>query len=72
MRESVSFAIIEGSMWYLLKIDVLISALVFGVAGLLILAIFAWETARKIAHAALRARKPATYTKLEQSFPRAA
>jgi hypothetical protein len=59
-------------MWYLLKIDVLISALVFGVAGLLIFAMFAWEMARNLAHAALRARKPATYTKLETSFPRAA
>ena len=59
-------------MWYLLKIDVLISALVFAVAGLLIFAMFAWETATKLAHAALRARKPATSTKLETSFPRAA
>jgi hypothetical protein len=37
-----------------------------------IFAMFAWEAARKLAHVALGARKPATYTKLERSFPRAA
>ena len=59
-------------MWYLLKIDLLIGALVFGAAGLVIFAMFAWEAARKLAHVALGARKPAIYTKLERSFPRAA
>ena len=33
-------------MWYLLKVDALIGTFVFSVAGLLILAIFAWEEAK--------------------------
>lgn len=59
-------------MLYLLKIDLLIGALVFGAAGLVIFAMFAWESARKLAHAALGFRKPATYTRVERSFPHAA
>lgn len=59
-------------MWYLFKVDGLIGAVVFGAAGLVILAMFGWEAARKLAHAALGTRKPATYTRLERSFTRAA
>jgi hypothetical protein len=35
-------------MWYLLKVDALIGAFVFSVAGLLILAIFTWEEAKAL------------------------
>ena len=59
-------------MLYLIKIDLLIGALVFGAAGLVIFAMFAWEAARKLAHAALGARKPESYTRLERTFPHAA
>ena len=59
-------------MWYLLKVDALIGAFVFGAAGLVIFTMFAWEAARKLAHAALGPRKPATYAKFGTSFPRAA
>ena len=32
-------------MWYLLRVDALIGAFVFGTAGLVIFAMFAWEEA---------------------------
>ena len=41
-------------MWYLLKVDALIGAFVFSGAGLLILAMFAWQEAK--AYAAARQR----------------
>jgi len=41
-------------MWYLLKVDALIGAFVFSGAGLVILAMFAWQEAR--AYAAARHR----------------
>ena len=56
-------------MLYLLKVDALIGALVFGAAGLVIFAMFAWETARKLAHAALGARKPGNLHKTRDIFP---
>lgn len=72
MPEFAWSATIGGKMWYLLKVDALIGALVFGAAGLVISAMFAWEAARKVADAALGARKRESYTKLGTSFPRAA
>jgi len=44
-------------MWYLLKVDVLIGAFMFSVAGLLILAMFAWQEARAYASALHRIYK---------------
>ena len=41
-------------MWYLLKVDALIGAFVFSGAGLVILAMFAWQEAK--AYAAARHR----------------
>ena len=41
-------------MWYLLKVDALIGAFVFSGAGLIVLAMFAWEEAK--AYAAARHR----------------
>jgi hypothetical protein len=41
-------------MWYLLKVDALIGAFVFSVAGLLIFALFAWQEAK--AYSAARHR----------------
>ncbi len=41
-------------MWYLLKVDALIGVFVFSVAGLSILAMFAWQEAK--AYAAARHR----------------
>jgi hypothetical protein len=41
-------------MWYLLKVDALIGAFVFSIAGFFILAMFAWHEAK--AYAAARHR----------------
>lgn len=41
-------------MWYLLKVNALIGGLVFSVAGLFVLAMFAWQEAK--AYAAARQR----------------
>ena len=38
-------------MIYMLKVNMLVAALVFGLAGVLILALFAWTEAKKYAHA---------------------
>jgi hypothetical protein len=35
-------------MWYLLKVDALIGALVFGAAGLVIFAMFAWHETKAL------------------------
>jgi hypothetical protein len=35
-------------MWYLLKVDAVIGALVFGAAGLVIFAMFAWHETRAL------------------------
>ena len=52
-------------MWYLLRVDALIGALVFGTAGLVIFAMFAWEEAKKLTRAAFGTHKPPTYTKFK-------
>jgi len=44
-------------MWYLLKVDALIGAFLFSVAGLLILAMFAWQEAKAYASAPNRIYK---------------
>jgi len=41
-------------MWYLLKVDALVAAFVFSIAGLLVLALFVYQEAR--AYAAARHR----------------
>jgi len=59
-------------MWYLLRVDALIGAFVFGTAGMVIFAMFAWEEAKKITRAAFRPHKPATYTKFRTASRHAA
>jgi len=44
-------------MWYLLKVDALIGAFVFSGAGLVILAMLAWEEAKALAAARHRVYK---------------
>lgn len=44
-------------MWYLLKVDALIGVSVFSVAGLFILALFAWQEAKEYAAARHRIYK---------------
>ena len=36
-------------MWYLLKVDALVAAVVFAPAGLIILALFAWQETKSAA-----------------------
>ena len=50
-------------MWYLLKVDALLGAFVFSGAGSIILAMFAWEEAKKLAHPLVGNRKTTTHTK---------
>jgi hypothetical protein len=59
-------------MWYLLRVDALIGAFVFGTAGLVIFAMFAWEEAKKLARAAFGPHKPATDTKFRTASGHAA
>jgi len=47
-------------MWYLLKVDALIGAFMFFAAGLLILAMFAWQEAKAYAAARYRIYKRLT------------
>ena len=53
-------------MWYLLKVDALLGAFVFSGAGLVILAMFAWVEAKKLAHMLLGNRKHPKFTTLSR------
>jgi hypothetical protein len=56
-------------MWYLLKVDALIGVFVFSVAGLFILAMFAWQEAKAYAAASQRIyRRLATLVTEPQFF----